>query len=177
MFLQILEEIGAALSTEGCRWPHRRRADAGTTTVTLIIPETTPSLVAVHGRRAVALEPDEVPLSAVGEERVPCDDVVYIPVGIPPLLRRQLVVVVRRDGRSPSGPYGHRRDRDAVRAQLPPIWTPAVRRAGVAGGGSFAVLCNSPIQTTLQSNILMLMDRSYFCEHFHILFVLFGFIK
>lgn len=62
-------------------------------------PQPTAGLVEVRRRRAVLLMPGERPLTPIDEEGVPSRAVVGIPAGIPPLLRRELEVVVVRDGR------------------------------------------------------------------------------
>ena len=61
-------------------------------------PHPTAGLVEVRRRRAVLLVPGNRPLTPIDEEAVPSRAVVGMPLGIPPLLRRELEIVVVRDG-------------------------------------------------------------------------------
>src|SRR3954465_9976361 len=55
-------------------------------------------LVEVRRRRVVLLVPGERPLTPIHKEGFPSREIVGMPSGIPPLLRRELEVVVVRDG-------------------------------------------------------------------------------
>ena len=66
-------------------------------------PQATAGLVEVRRRRAVPLVQGERPLTPIDEEGVPSRAVVGILAGIPPLLWRELEIVVVCDGR----PAGH----------------------------------------------------------------------
>jgi hypothetical protein len=57
-----------------------------------------------------------------------------MPAGIHPLLRRELVVVVVRDGRLARHTHRDRRDRHASCAQHPADGDAVARRAGVVRG-------------------------------------------
>src|SRR3954462_10928931 len=61
-------------------------------------PQTTADLVEVRRRWAILLVPGERPLTPIHEEGFPSREKVGMPSGIPPLLRRELEVVVVRDG-------------------------------------------------------------------------------
>ena len=61
-------------------------------------PQPTAGLVEVRRRWAVLLVPGEGPLTPIHEEGFPSREIVGMPSGIPPLLRRELEVVVVRDG-------------------------------------------------------------------------------
>jgi hypothetical protein len=61
-------------------------------------PQPTARLVEVQTRWAVLLVPGKRTLTPIDEEAVPSRDVVGMPLGIPPLLWRELEVVVVRDG-------------------------------------------------------------------------------
>ena len=58
----------------------------------------TAGLVEVRRRWALLLVPGECPLTPIHEEGFPSREIVGMPSGIPPLLRRELKVVVVRDG-------------------------------------------------------------------------------
>src|SRR3954471_3688900 len=61
-------------------------------------PQPMAGLVEVWRRWAVLLVPGERPLMPIHEEGFPSRKIVGMPSGIPPLLRRELEVVVVRDG-------------------------------------------------------------------------------
>src|SRR3954468_13765236 len=61
-------------------------------------PQPTAGLVEVRRRWAVLLVPGERPLTPILEEVFPSREIVGMPSEIPPLLRRELEVVVVRDG-------------------------------------------------------------------------------
>ena len=61
-------------------------------------PQPTAGLVEVRRRRAALLVPGKRPLTPIDEEAFPSRAVVGMPLGIPPLLWRELEVVVVRDG-------------------------------------------------------------------------------
>jgi len=98
-------------------------------------PQPTTGLVEVRRRRwAVLLVPGERPLTPIHEEAFPSWEIVGMPVGIPPLLRRELEVVVVRDGHPARHTLRHRRDRHASGAQHPAGGDAVARRAGVVRG-------------------------------------------
>jgi hypothetical protein len=61
-------------------------------------PQPTAGLVEVRTRRAILLVPGKRTLTPIDEEGIPSRAVVGMPLGIPPLLWRELEVVVVRDG-------------------------------------------------------------------------------
>ena len=61
-------------------------------------PHPTAGLVEVRRRRTALLMPGKRPLTPIDEEAFPSRAVVGMPLGIPPLLWRELEVVVVRDG-------------------------------------------------------------------------------
>ena len=61
-------------------------------------PQPMASLVEVRRRWAILLVPGERPLTPIHEEGFPSREIVGMPSGIPPLLWRELEVVVIRDG-------------------------------------------------------------------------------
>jgi len=94
-------------------------------------PQPAAFLVVVHRRWPVPLVPSELPLPPIDEEGVPGCVVVGVPAGIHPLLRRELDVVVVRDGRPASRALSYGRNRHASGAQPPARGTQVSRRAGV----------------------------------------------
>ena len=76
-------------------------------------PQPTAGLVEVRRRRAILLVPGERPLTPIDEEGVPSMLVIGMPAGIHPLLRREIAVVVVRDGRPARSTLRDGRDRHA----------------------------------------------------------------
>ena len=97
-------------------------------------PQPTAGLVEVRTRWAVLLVPSKRTLTPIDEEGVPSRAVVGMPLGIPPLLWRELEVVVVRDGHLARHTLRDRRDRYASDAQQPAGWDAVARRAGVVRG-------------------------------------------
>src|SRR3954463_3584538 len=97
-------------------------------------PQTTAGFVVVHRWRAITLVPGELPFPPISKEGIPGVVVVGIPLGIHPLLRRELVVEVVCDGRLACGTLRDRRDRNPSSAQHPAGGWPIARQARVAGG-------------------------------------------
>ena len=97
-------------------------------------PQAATSLVVVHWGRDVTLVPGELSFLPVCEEGILGVEVVGIPMGIHPLLRRELEVEVVRDGRLAGRTWRHRRNRNPSIAQHPAGGQPVPGRAWVAGG-------------------------------------------
>ena len=70
----------------------------------------------VPRRQTVLLIPGERPLTPIDEEGVPSMLVIGMPAGIHPLLRREVEVVVVRDGRPARSTLRDGRDRHAAGA-------------------------------------------------------------
>src|SRR4051812_7973791 len=90
--------------------------------------------VVVHRWRAITLVPSELPFLPISEEGIPGVIVVGIPLGIHPLLRRELVVEVVHDGCLACGTLRDRRDKNPSSAQHPSRGRPVARRTRVVGG-------------------------------------------
>jgi hypothetical protein len=73
-------------------------------------PQPPAGLIEVRMRWAILLVPGKRTLTPIDEEAVPSGPVVGMPLGIPPLLRRELEVVVVRDGHLARHTYRDRRD-------------------------------------------------------------------
>jgi hypothetical protein len=99
-------------------------------------PQPTAGLVEVRTRRAILLVPSKCTLTPIDEEAVPSRAVVGMPQGIPPLLWRELEVVVVRDGHLAHHTYRDRRDRYSSDAQHPADGDAVDRRAWVRYDGS-----------------------------------------
>src|SRR3954465_12200533 len=97
-------------------------------------PQTTAGFIVVHRWQAITLVPDELPFLPISEEGIPGVVVVWIPLGIHPLLRRELVVEVVFDGRPACGTLRDRRDRNPSSTQHPAGGRPVARQTRVAGG-------------------------------------------
>jgi hypothetical protein len=78
--------------------------------------------------------PGERALTPIDEEGCPSREIVGMLVGIPPLLWRELVVVVVRDGHPARHTGRDRRDRHASGAQHPAGGDVVARRAGLVRG-------------------------------------------
>ena len=80
-------------------------------------PQAPTGFVVVHRGRAVTLVPGELSSSPVSKKGIPGVIVVRIPLGIHPLLRRELVVEVVCDGRLACGTL---RDRNPPALSIQP---------------------------------------------------------
>src|SRR3954469_19345934 len=101
---------------------------------TVLPPQMTTDFVVVHRWRAITLVPGEIPFTPISEEDILGVVVVGIPLGIHPLLRRELVVEVVCDGRLACGTLRDMRDRNPSSAQHPAGGRPVARRTRVVGG-------------------------------------------